>query len=113
MSSNTIYRVIFYNENKVYEIYAREIYQGEMYGFVEVEDLVFGERSSLVVDPGEERLKTEFSGTSRTYIPMHSIIRIDEVEKGGTAKISESGSQGSNVTRFPGSIYTPSNDSGS
>jgi len=112
MSNKTIYRVIFYNENNVYEIYAREIYQGEMYGFVEVEELVFGERSSVVVDPAEERLKTEFSGTSRTYIPMHSIIRIDEVEKEGPAKISETGNKDSNVTRFPSSIYTPGNDSG-
>ena len=40
MANKTIYRVIFYNENNVYEIYAREIYQGEMYGFVEVEELV-------------------------------------------------------------------------
>jgi len=113
MTSETIYRVIFYNENNVYEIYAREIYQGEMYGFVEVEELVFGERSSVVVDPAEERLKTEFAGTSRTYIPMHSIIRIDEVEKEGPAKISETGKQGSNIARFPSSIYTPTNDSGS
>jgi hypothetical protein len=113
MTNKTIYRVIFYNENNVYEIYAREIYQGEMYGFVEVEELVFGERSSLVVDPAEERLKTEFAGTSRTYIPMHSIIRIDEVEKEGPVKISETSNKGSNITRFPTSIYTPTNDSGS
>ena len=112
MAGSTIYRVIFYNENNVYEIYAREIYQGEMYGFVEVEELVFGERSSVVVDPAEEKLKSEFAGTSRTFIPMHAIIRIDEVEKEGPAKIIEPAGKGSNVARFPSPIYTPTNDSG-
>jgi hypothetical protein len=36
---------------------------------------------------------------------MHAIIRIDEVDKQGTSKISklESG----NVTQFPVPIYTP------
>jgi hypothetical protein len=32
-------------------------------------------------------------------IPMHSVIRIDEVEKEGTAKITDS--KGGNVTPFP------------
>lgn len=109
MSDTSIFRVIFHNEGKVYEIYAREIYQGEMYGFVEIEDLVFGERTSVVVDPGEERLKNEFEGTKRTFIPMHAIIRIDEVEKEGTPKITTP-EKGSNVTRFPSPIYTPSKD---
>lgn len=75
------------NQGKIYEIFARQITQSSMYGFVEIEELVFGEKTSLVVDPSEERLKDEFAGVKRTYIPMHSVIRIDEVEKRGTAKI--------------------------
>ena len=46
-----------------------------------MEELLFGERWQLLVDPGEEKLKSEFSGVKRTYIPMHAIVRIDEVEK--------------------------------
>ena len=100
--SSPIYKVIFFNQNKVYELYARAIYQSEMYGFIEIEDFVFGELSQLIVDPSEEKLKTEFSGVSRSYIPMHSIIRIDEVEKEGTGKIVDApeGSN-SNVSAFP------------
>ena len=112
MTDEFIYRIIFYNEGKVYEIYARQVYQGELYGFIEVEDLLFGEKSSVVVDPSEEKLQSEFAGTSRTYIPMHAIVRIDEVEKQGVSKISAPSSKGSNVTMFPSPIYTPHNDSG-
>ena len=53
----------------------------EMFGFVEVEEIVFGERSAVLVDPSEERLKTEFANVKRTYIPMHTIIRIDRSEE--------------------------------
>ena len=75
------YRVIFYNNEDVYEIYASHVFPSEMYGFIEVEELLFGERSKVLVDPGEEKLKAEFSGVKRSYIPMNAIVRIDEVEQ--------------------------------
>ena len=93
-----IYKVIFLNQGQIYEIYATQIYQGELYGFIEVEEFLFGERAQMVVDPSEERLKNEFAGVKRSFIPMHAIIRIDEVEKEGIAKVTEAGS---NVTAFP------------
>ena len=104
-----IYKVIFHNQNRVYEVYARQIFQSDMWGFIEIEEFVFGERSQLVVDPSEEKLKTEFAGVKRSYIPMHSIIRIDEVEKEGTGKISESAGNSSNISAFPmpGMLPTP------
>ena len=97
---------MFMNQGKVYEIYARSVSQGGLFGFIEVEKLAFGERSSVVVDPSEERIKSEFSSVIRTYIPMHAVIRIDEVEKQGVSKISKI--EGGNVTQFPIPVYTPS-----
>ena len=82
--------------------------QGALFGFIEIERLVFGEKSSLVVDPSEETLKTEFDNVTRTYIPMHSIIRIDEVDKQGLAKISQHAEQGNNISPFP--VYTKSDN---
>jgi len=94
--SEPIYKVIFHNQNEVYEVYARHVYQSDMYGFIEIEEFVFGERTQLLVDPGEEKLKNEFSSVARSYIPVHSLIRIDEVEKEGVARVSES--KGENIT---------------
>ena len=96
--ADPIYKVIFQNHNQIYEIYARNIYQSELYGFVEVEEFVFGERSQMIVDPSEEKLKNEFGSVARSYIPMHALIRIDEVEKEGVAKVSEF--KGENVTQL-------------
>ncbi len=110
MSDNQthIYRVLFLSQGQIYEVYARSIYQSELYGFIEVEDYIFGTKSQMVIDPAEDRLRTEFDGVQRSFIPMHAVIRIDEVEKEGTAKITDS--KGGNVTPFP--IPVP-RDSGS
>ncbi|MEM7195174.1 MAG: DUF1820 family protein [Pseudomonadota bacterium] len=99
-----IYKIQFHSQGQLYELYAREVSQSNMYAFVEVADIIFGERSKLVVDPSEERLKAEFSQVNRTYIPLHSVVRIDEVEKEGVNKIIEAGgdgASGSNVSSFP------------
>jgi len=87
MAKKKIYKIIFTSQGKVFEIYARQVISGDLYGFVEAQGLLFGERTTLVVDPSEEQLKLEFSGVNRTYIPFHTIIRIDEVEKEGQGKI--------------------------
>lgn len=100
MAGNPIFKVVFYNQNEVYEVFARAIYQSEMYGFIEIEEFIFGERTQLVVDPGEEKLKTEFEGVKRSYIPMHNVIRIDEVDKEGAGKVTEV-KAGDKVAPFP------------
>jgi len=104
MSKKPLYKVIFHNQGKVYEIYTRAVSQGSLFGFIEVDKVVFGEKSSVVVDPSEESLKSEFGNVSRFYIPMHAVIRIDEVNKQGAAKVSEFTGKGTNVMSFP--IYT-------
>lgn len=97
----SIYKVIFLNQGKVYEIYARSVDQGSLFGFIEVEQWLFGERSTVVVDPSEESLKNEFAGVRRTYIPLHAVVRIDEVEKPGTARIVRGDKEGGTLSPFP------------
>ena len=109
MSKKTLYKVIFHNQGKIYEIYARSVHQGAMFGFIEIERIVFGEKSSVVVDPSEENLKTEFNDVSRTYLPMHCIIRIDEVNKAGPARVTETDGKTGNVMPFP--VYTRGEES--
>ena len=105
MAASHIVRIMFVNQGKVYEVYSRKVSHGELFGFIEVEELVFGERSSVVLDPSEERIKGEFSGVKRTFLPMHSILRIDEVKKQGMAKITAL-EAGANVTQFPVPMYS-------
>lgn len=102
---DNVFKVIFYNNDKLYEIYAKELVNSNLFGFIEVEEIIFGEQSSVLVDPAEEKLKAEFGNVTRTYIPMHNVIRIDEVPKQGTAKIHDAGKSTNNITQFPGSYY--------
>ena len=44
-------------------------------------------------------LKKEFAGVKRSYIPLQCIVRIDEVDKEGAARISEGG--GGKIAAFP------------
>ena len=110
MASSHIFKVQFVREGKLWEVYARKVTHGSLFGFIEVEDFVFGERSTVVVDPAEERIKGEFEGVKRTWLPMHSILRVDEVKKSGVAKISAY--EGGNVTQFPVPVPTPVGDPG-
>lgn len=102
-----IFKVIFHNQGKIYELYAHHVSQADLWGFVEIGEIIFGERTAVLVDPGEEKLKSEFSSVKRTYIPMHAIIRVDEVKREGTNKIMSIGEKGSNVMPFPSPVYTP------
>ena len=95
----SIYKVLFHSQGQIYEVYAHNIYQSDLYGFVEIEVYTFGNRSQMLIDPSEDRLRNEFEGVQRSFIPMHAIVRIDEVEKEGVAKISDS--KGEKVTPFP------------
>jgi hypothetical protein len=101
----SVYRVTFFHQGKVYELHARQVNSAPLFGFIEVEELIFSARSEFIVDPSEEKLKDEFAGVRKTYLPMHTIIRIDEVDKEGVSKIVTA--EGENVTPFPVPVYTP------
>ena len=98
MKSKSVYKIIFMQLGEVYEVFAKHIFQSDMYGFIEVENYIFNKDKQLVVDPSSEKLKNEFSDVQRSYIPMNAIIRIDEVEETGEAKIKENKSQ---ISPFP------------
>ncbi len=103
-----LYRITFVNQGTIYEIYAKRVNPSSLLGFIELEDLVFESKSQVVVDPSETRLKAEFDGVKRSYIPIGSVIRIDEVEKRGQAKITELNHKdsGANIAVFP-PLFTP------
>ena len=109
MAKKRIYRVVFHSHGKIYELYARSVSHGELYGFVQIGEIIFGERTAILVDPSEEKLKYEFEGVQSTYVPIHAVVRIDEVRREGSNKIHEVG-EGANVTPFPIPMYPTGGD---
>ena len=103
-SKKSTFRIQFHNNNKIYELYAHQVSQSQMAGFIEIGEIIFGEHSKLLIDPAEEKLKLEFANVKHSYIPHYSVIRIDEVEECGKNRILESDGQ---VTSFPGPASVP------
>ena len=99
------FRIQFHNNNKIYELYAHEVGQSHMAGFIEIGEIIFGEHSKLLIDPAEEKLKHEFGNVKHTYVPHFAVIRIDEVESSGKNRILDN--DGATVTNFPGQATIP------
>lgn len=109
MAAKSIYRVVFYSQGEIWELYARDIYQSDLWGFIEIESFVFEDASKLVVDPSSEKLRRTFEGVSRSYVPMNAIVRIDEVEREGTPRALKAEGK---VAEFPRPFNLPPRDDG-
>lgn len=105
MASSRIYRITFVSQGRVYELYAKSVGSADLFGFVEVSNLLWSQKSSVVIDPSEDSLKHEFEGVKRFFVPMHSVVRIDEVDHEGTSKIVGTTGQGGSVSPFP--VFIP------
>jgi hypothetical protein len=60
-------------------IHASKVNPSSFLGLIEVADIVFVDSSELIVTPQDDKLKKEFKNVERTFLPLNSIIRIDEV----------------------------------
>lgn len=89
MSNKRLYKIVFANQSKVYELFAKSVSSSDLYGFIRVGELSF-EAGGVVVDPTEERMKEEFGNTDALHLPMHSVVRVEEVKERGAAKIRDS-----------------------
>jgi hypothetical protein len=108
MSKDCMFKIVFLNQGNVVELYARQVAQGSLFGFIEAEDLVFGGRSEVVVDPTEEGLRSEFGQAKRLYLPMHAVLRIEEVEHEGVARMRAVQGDEGTVRTFPMPVFPPS-----
>ncbi|MBL4659891.1 MAG: DUF1820 family protein [Alcanivoracaceae bacterium] len=100
MNDSILYKVIFINRSKVYELYARDVFSSDIYGFIYVAELVFDQNQTIVIDPAEEKIRDEFENVNVLHLPMQSVIRIEEVKKKKSCKIREI-KNGENISQFP------------
>ena len=101
-----VFRIQFSHQDNLGELDAHSVSQSSLIAFVEVSELIFDKKTDVLIDPSEEKIKAEFGDVKSTYIPVHAIIRIDEVEKTGANKIRPldgKPSPGGSVSPFPSS----------
>lgn len=70
-------------------MYVEHIYQSDMFGFIEVAGFVFNRGQGVLVNPAEESLRQEFAKVKRSFIPLQSVLRIDEVSEQGDFRVVE------------------------
>ncbi|MBE2211170.1 MAG: DUF1820 family protein [Xanthomonadaceae bacterium] len=99
--SKPLYRLHFQHQDKLYVVYARRVASSNIWGFIEVGEFDFDTRQGVLVDPAEERLREEFADTRTLHLPMHNVLRIEEVERRGAAAIRDAHDAGRVVTPFP------------
>jgi len=75
---NTYYKVSFELNGEMYQVCARTVKSSDLYGLIELGDFIFPE-SGILYNPGEERVRREFEGIRRTWIPYHAVMRVDEI----------------------------------
>ena len=100
MSKKSLFKVVFLNHGKVYELYAEGVVSSGLWGFIEVSGLVFENGEGVVVDPTEEKMRDEFEGSRALHLPIQSVLRVEEVEQRGKCLIRDRQS-GEKVTPFP------------
>lgn len=94
-----VYRVLFHNQGKIFDVFVRSVGRAELFGFLELQDFVFSKPTSMVIDPSEDKLRNEFEKVNRVFVPISQVERIDEVPEVGEAKITET--DGTQIHQFP------------
>jgi len=96
-----MFKVAFLNQGKVYELFCEKVSGSDLsYGFVEISGLIFERDDSVVIDPTEERMREEFEDVEVLHVPIHAVIRVEQVKRRGTCVIRDSKS-GEKVTPLP------------
>ena len=90
--NQTIYRILFNQGNDVYEIYSRYVCEETLMGFIEIEELVFptahaNKSEKAKSNKSLDTLRQEFTNVKRCYVPVHSVLRIDEINQHITDQI--------------------------
>lgn len=85
-----IYRILFVQLEEVKEIYAQYISEETLVGFIEADNLLDYDRANVLIDYNEVK---------RCYIPLHTILRIDEVNPQASQKNTEKAFD--NVSHLP------------
>lgn len=75
-----LYKIIFIDEDKKTQtIHASYLNPSSFLGLIEISDIVFIDKSEIIISPDDGKLKETFKNVERSYIPLNYIVRIDEV----------------------------------
>ena len=101
-----LFKVVFLQHDELHEVYARSVSESSMMHFIEVEALVLdapvSSQSGSLPPSSEARLRSTYADVQRIYLPIQTVLRIEEGHHVGTANIHsiEPGAQEAKVTQI-------------
>lgn len=78
MTKKSLFKISFANQDEIYEIYARSIKESDMFGFLEVEELVLESKRHWWLIRLKKNLKWNFvmlSAFLSLYIPYFALMK--------------------------------------
>ena len=103
-----LYKVKFIQQEVVVELIAKYISEESLMGFIEIEDIIFpGSGEPFATD---EKYREEFFGIERCYLPLHTLLRIDELSTATEKVVGEVKYKKNNVRRIPLRNPPPNNN---
>ncbi|MGE4317947.1 MAG: DUF1820 family protein [Deferribacterales bacterium] len=75
-----LYKIIFIDEDKKTQtLHASYVNPSSFLGLIEISDIVFIDKSEIIISPDDGKLKENFKNVERSFIPLNYIVRIDEI----------------------------------
>ena len=81
--SQKIFKIKFIQVGEVYEIYAKNVYQSDFYGFIEIEGYIFNSKNNIVIDlkyfdgePVIKELKRISTPGRRVYTDVKNLPKV-------------------------------------
>ena len=76
----SLYRVYFKWKDKDVELTAKSLDLTHPY-FVSIKDLVFADKASLIINPAQDEVRSEFGKASHLMIPFQTVTLIEELSE--------------------------------
>ncbi|MBZ4644220.1 MAG: hypothetical protein PWQ25_180 [Deferribacteres bacterium] len=75
------FRIQFIDSKKeIMTFFAKSVNPSSYIGLIEVSNILYMD-SEILINPEDEKIRKEFKGVKRTFLPLSAIIRIDEIEE--------------------------------
>ena len=87
-NKNPIYRVYFQTEDRNYSLLTRSVRESELFGFIEISEIIFEDVNRLIISPEDEALRKEFAKVESISIPHQYLRRIDRLSDSDDVGVS-------------------------
>jgi hypothetical protein len=79
-----VYRTIFTHLDQVYTIYSQGVSEETLVGFIELDSILLVTQDIILSSENQtahEPFMKQIESIKRTYVPMHAVVRIDEMTR--------------------------------